>query len=66
MIKSGTKLDSLQNPQSKEREFSGYQVVMGFYNIYTAINLNTHLHILYCIGEAVCYLNCFCFNFKVV
>ena len=62
MIKSGTKLDSLQNPQSKEREFSGYQVVMGFYNIYTAINLNTHLHI----GEAVCYLNCFCFYFKVV
>ena len=21
---------------------------------------------IYCIGEAVCYLNCFCFNFKVV
>ena len=42
MIKSGTKLDSQQNPQSKEKELSGYQVVMGFYNIYTAINLNTH------------------------
>ena len=64
MIKSGTKLDSQQNPQSKEKELSGYQVVMGFYNILYSDKFKYASP--YTVGEAVCYLNCFCFNFKVV